>query len=131
MGPKSSTVVQWSWEASSANCQHKGTFLVPAESEVRELLFSATKSFVADGLFLAAAQEFLGAVVEAGAFCDTVSCLNMVLQLTECIERLELTFTRRKRCLGAFSEVVLRRLKGLLESLRGPLDLFGCLSRPL
>ena len=35
----------------------------------------------------------------------------MVLQLTECIERLEPTFIRRKRCFGGFLEVVLRRLK--------------------
>ena len=89
-----------SWEVSSAQCQRKGTFLVPAESEVCELLFSATKSSVVDGRFLAAAQELLGAVLEAGSFCDTVCCLNMVLQLTECIERLEPTFIRRKRYLG-------------------------------
>ena len=66
-----------SWEVSSAQCQRKGTFLVPAESEVCELLLSATKSSVVDGHLLAAAQELLGAVLEAGAFCVTVCCLNM------------------------------------------------------
>ena len=102
-----------SWEASSAQCQRKGTFLVPAEFEVCELLLSAMKSSVVDGHFLATAQELLGAVLESGAFCVTACCLKMVLQLTECIERLEPTFIRRKRCLGGFLEVVLRRLKGL------------------
>ena len=120
-----------SWEVSSAQSQRKGTFLVPAESEVCEVLFSATKSSVVDGRFFAAAQEVLGAVLEAGAFCDTVCCLNMVLQLMECIERLAPTFIRRKKCLGGFLEVVLRRLKGLLEPLGGPLERLGCLSRPL
>ena len=89
-----------SWEVSSAQCQRKGTFLVSAESEVCELLLSASKSSVVDGHLLAAAQELLGAVLEAGAFCVTVCCLNMVLQLTECIERLEPTFIYRKGCLG-------------------------------
>ena len=56
------------WEVSSAHCQRKGTFLVSAESEVCELLFSAMKSSVVDGCFLAAAEDFLGAVLEAGAF---------------------------------------------------------------
>ena len=124
-----------SWEVSSAQCQRKGTFLNPAESEVCELLLllllSATKSSVVDGHLLAAAQELLGAVLEAGAFCVTVCCLNMVLQLTECIERLAPPFIRRKKCVGGFLEVVLRRLKGLLEPLGGPLELLGCLSRPL
>ena len=120
-----------SWEASSAQCQRKGTFLVPAESEVCEVLFSATKSSVVDGRFFPAAQELLGAVLEARAFCDTVCCLNMVLQLTECIERLEPTFIRRKRCLGGFLEVVLRRLEGLLDPFGGPLELLGRFSRPL
>ena len=61
-----------SWEVSSAQCQRKGTFLNPAESEVCELLLSATKSSVVDKHLLAAAQELLGAVLEAGAFCVTV-----------------------------------------------------------
>ena len=65
-------------EVSSAPCQRKEIFLVLAESEVCELLFSATKSSVVDGRCLAAAQELLGAVLEAGAFCDMVCCLNMV-----------------------------------------------------
>ena len=119
------------WEVSSAHCQRKGTFLVSAESEVCELLFSATKSSVVDGRFFPAAQELLGAVLEARAFCDTVCCLNMVLQLTECIERLEPTFIHRKRCLGGFSEVVLKPLKGLLEPLGSLLELLGGVSRPL
>ena len=119
------------WEVSNAHCQRKGTFLVSAECEVCELLFSAMKSSVVDGHFLATAQELLGAVLESGACCVTVCCLNMVLQLTECIERLEPTFIRRRRCLGRFLEVVLRRLKGLLEPLGGPLELLGRLSRRL
>ena len=120
-----------SWKVSSAQCQRKGTFLDLAESEVCELLLSATKSSVVDGHLLAAAQELLGAVLGAWASWLTVCCVNMVLQLTECIERLKPTFIRRGSCLGRFLEVVLRRLKGLLEPLGGPLELLGRLSRRL
>ena len=95
------------------------------------MLLSATKSSVVDGHLLAAAQELLGAVLESGAFCVTACCLNMVLQLTECIERLEPTFIRRERCLGGFLDVVLRSLKGLSQRLRRTLELLGGLSKPL